>query len=108
MEAIEEYEDLMYLAGRRCPRRRRGRLDPMTEYDDEEFVNRFRLKKEAATYIVDTVGDAIQPTQIRNGMNLSAEQKVLVTLRFLATGNYQRVDGDLMGISQSSVSRIVH
>ncbi|KAL5238860.1 hypothetical protein ACI65C_006270 [Semiaphis heraclei] len=33
--------------------------------------------------------------------------KVLIVLRFYASGNYQRVNGDILGLSQSTVSRVI-
>jgi len=39
---------------------------------------------------------------------LSVSTQILTVLRYFATGSFQRVDGDLHGVSQSSVSRCVN
>lgn len=108
MDPLEEYEDLMNLMAMNNVRQRRKRVDPFAEYDSEEFIQRYRLSKDNVQYVCSLIEDAIKPLQRRKDCNLSTEQKLLITLRYLATGNYQRVDGDLMGVSQSSVSRIIH
>ena len=39
---------------------------------------------------------------------MSPLQQLLVTMRFLATGCFQRVCADFMGVSTSSANRIIH
>lgn len=108
MEALAGYDDLMNLTEiQRTTRGYRDRKNPLEDYNDKEFVQRYRLSKEDFNDVLFLIQDEIQPVQYRSGYNINAEQKLLTTLRFLATGNYQRVDGDLIGISQPTVSRTV-
>ena len=57
--------------------------------------------------IIRLLQDEISPATNRNHA-VSATQKVLITLRFLATGNFQQVTGDTVaGLDKSTVSRII-
>lgn len=46
-------------------------------------------------------------TNIFRSHALSAETKLFAALRFYATGNFQQTVGDLTGVSQQSISRII-
>lgn len=106
LEALQEYED--YLVLRSSSRTSAERLDPFEYYEEKEFQQRYRISKVGVEELLLYIGEDLNPSQHRHGFNLTSAQRLLLTLRFLATGNFQRVDGDLFGVSQSSVSRIVH
>ena len=57
-------------------------------------------------FVVELVRQDITSPTNRNKA-LTAEHKVLLTLRFLATGKMQLCNGDDMGVSQPSISRAV-
>ena len=76
-------------------------------YNDQEFIQRYRISKAIGEELLARM-EGIEPAQNRSGYNLSGQQKLLITLRYLATGNFQRVDGDLCGVSQATVSRVVN
>ncbi|KAJ3665363.1 hypothetical protein Zmor_000860 [Zophobas morio] len=85
----------------------RPRKDPFEEYSDREFRNRYRLTKDAVHFVIDLVRGDLEHLSDQ-ALNISPALQVLVTLRYFAKGCYQTELGDLHGISQPSVSRIVH
>ncbi|XP_061184381.1 putative nuclease HARBI1 [Saccostrea echinata] len=84
----------------------RERRDYFNEYSDMELVKRFRLDSAGINFVEGLIGNEIRSASIRNHA-LTSTVKVLLTLRFLATGKMQLCNGDDMGVSQSSVSRAV-
>ena len=124
-------DDVARLAGRRIPVYH-PRLD-VDIYDDVDLVHRFRfnrliilftnldktvvynlkyeyvhvlnaLNRECIQRIHDIIKDDIEPLST-HGRAASSMVKLLCALRFYATGSLQRVTGDTVGLSQSSVSR---
>ncbi|XP_031339432.1 putative nuclease HARBI1 [Photinus pyralis] len=100
---IEELEDIE-VRNRRVHRRR---LDPFNELSDEYFIKVFRLSKALAQFLVHLLKDYIAPANRSTDLDITT--KVLVTLRFLASGSYQMDVGSnyYFGISQPSVSRCI-
>ncbi|KAB0800379.1 hypothetical protein PPYR_06119 [Photinus pyralis] len=100
---IEELEDIE-VRNRRVHRRR---LDPFNELSDEYFIKVFRLSKALAQFLVHLLKDYIAPANRSTDLDITT--KVLVTLRFLASGSYQMDVGSNynFGISQPSVSRCI-
>ena len=88
------------------PRTFRSRSLFFDMYDERDFKRRFRVSKVMAMLIIDGVKDQVEhPTEQNHA--LSAELQVLTCLRYYATGCFQRVAGDLSGVSVASVCRIV-
>ena len=85
----------------------REQADHWNVYSDEEFIRRYRISKNIAEELLTRMVN-IEPSQNRDGYNLSGRQKLLITLRYFATGNFQRVDGDLCGVSQPKQSLCSH
>ena len=84
----------------------RDRSNPL-DLPDHEIIARYRLPRAA---ILD-ICDLLQPDLERDTMRtnaLAASTQVFATLRYLATGSFQQVTGDLHGINKSSVCRSVH
>ncbi|XP_064605748.1 putative nuclease HARBI1 [Liolophura sinensis] len=90
------------------PNRRhfKERRDCLNEYNDRELLERFRLDAAGIWYIESLVRDDVVSGSNRNRA-LTPMQKVLITLRFLATGKMQLCNGDDMGVSQPTVSRAI-
>jgi len=89
------------------PRVFRDRTQPLDFMDDDELISRYRLPRHLVTELCDMLADDVQRSTGRS-QSLLVSTQVLAALRFYATGSMQRVDGDLHGISQPSVSRCVH
>lgn len=82
------------------------RNNPMLMYDDIDFKKRFRLTKHMVRFLLDIIGPQIEPNDNRN-FPIPAIQKILITLRFYATGSFLITIADNFNVSTSSVSRIV-
>ena len=85
----------------------RDRLNPLEEYDDEDFRLRFRLTKDSVSDLVKSLDKDLQH-QTRRGLPLTPMQQVLIALRFHATGTFQRVIGDLFGVSVFAACTVIH
>ena len=92
---------------RRRPRVYRHRPSQLLDtFTDEEIRDRYRFRRDSIRFICDVVEPDIQrPTQRNHA--LSVEQQVLASLRFLASGCFYQVSGDILGIDKSSVCRVV-
>ena len=91
----------------RRPRQYRHHPSPLLDVcTDEEIRTRYRLGRDSIHFICDLLPDDLQRPTKRNH-ELSVETQVLATLRFLASGSFQQVVGDVLGIDKSSVSRVV-
>ena len=88
---------------RRIYRRRRDVFD---EYSDGEFIKRFRLDRAGIISVTDLVRDKLEARSQRN-KPLSAETKVAITLRYLATGKMQQCSCDDFGTTQATISRVI-
>jgi nuclease HARBI1 len=71
-----------------------------------EFRKRFRVSKVTHAFLKDLLKEDLQACQTRENC-LSVDSKILVGLRFLATGSHQQLVGDASHVSQSSVSRAI-
>lgn len=92
---------------RQIPRGLRVRESPLDYLDDEEIIQKYRLNRQT---IVDICGklNEILSRRTRRSNALSVSTQVLAALRYFATGSFQAVTGDTLGISRFSVSRSVH
>lgn len=52
LNAVDECLDLKAMTEMRGQRRKRKRLQPFQEYNEEEFVQRYRLTKETVQYVL--------------------------------------------------------
>ncbi|XP_041364333.1 putative nuclease HARBI1 [Gigantopelta aegis] len=84
----------------------RDRKDFFAIYTDEELLKRFRLDRGGILFVTDLVRDAVSPSTCRNKA-ISAEFKIVCTLRYLATGKMQLCNGDDFGLSQPSISKVI-
>jgi len=75
----------------------------LEEYDDEAFQLRFRLRKDSVSDLIKILAKDLQH-QTRRGLPLTPMQQVLIALTFYATGTFQRVIGDLFGVSVFAAS----
>ena len=89
----------------RVHRHFKDRSNPLEDFNDADFLYRFRVSKDSASYLV-------QHLQLERKTCASTAllpvQKLVIALNFYATGTFQRVLGDLSGVHLSTVSRIVH
>ncbi len=88
------------------PRQIRDRSNPMEEFGDDDFFVRFRFDKDTVRYICDLVIVNLQRRQDHTE-HIPPLLQLLMTLRYYASGTFQIVVGDLLGVHQSTVSRVV-
>uniref|UniRef100_A0A8W8J8F9 Putative nuclease HARBI1 n=1 Tax=Magallana gigas TaxID=29159 RepID=A0A8W8J8F9_MAGGI len=109
MEHYFDEIDQIYLVERLIRRERivRDRTNPFLNYSEEEFIDRFRLRKECVLELLNEIGEHLEPKQTKVS-SISPLNQLLIALRFYGTGCFIRVCGDLFGVhEESSVSRIV-
>ncbi|XP_062552994.1 putative nuclease HARBI1 [Armigeres subalbatus] len=87
-------------------RRTRERHDFFAMYDDSDFEARFRLTKEMSRELAGLLESSLDHSTARN-MPVPVNIQVLLALRYYATGSFETVVGDLEGIHQTTVGRIV-
>ncbi|XP_067647458.1 putative nuclease HARBI1 [Eurosta solidaginis] len=83
----------------------RNRLDYFEEYTEEEFTKRFRLKKCTCMDILSRIESAITPSTNRR-TNVTPKTKLLLTLRFYATGSFLITVADFCGVSVPTACRV--
>lgn len=95
--------------GRRLPTPRtfRDRTNPLDVLDDDEVICRYRLPRQSIIDLCEALADDLDRATNRSH-SLPTSTQVMAALQYFATGSFQRVDGDLHGISQPSVSRCVN
>ena len=84
----------------------RDRRDILDEYDDAGLIKRFRLDRAGIVFLTDLVRGALQSQTERNKA-LTPEMKIIITLRYLATGKMQLCNGDDFGVTQPTISRVI-
>jgi hypothetical protein len=80
--------------------------NPLNFYDDKEFKKRFRMSKSCASILCSQIESKIKRGVFRfNTMNPMIQ--LLATLRVLASGTFQIIDGDLFEVTQTAISNTV-
>lgn len=90
----------------RRPKLFQNRRHPLELYGPEEFVQRYRFTKDTFHHILRTFKEDIAPKD-RRGDPIAAEDRLLLTLRYYATGSFQMVLADLIMVDQATVCRLV-
>lgn len=78
----------------------------MGNWDDIDFFRRFRLTKPTFLHVLEMVEPALRHPQPRPRY-VTPQQQLLITLRFLASGNMQITTGDVVRVSQPTVCKIL-
>ena len=76
-------------------------------YDDAELYDKFRFRRHDILAIVDELREDLEYPDTRQG-SLPATLQVLVALRMYATGCFQNLVAETIGIDQSTASRTIH
>ena len=79
----------------------------MDMYDDVELYDKFRFRRHDILAIVDELREDLEYPDTRQG-SLPATLQVLVALRMYATGCFQNLVAETIGIDQSTASRTIH
>ena len=105
----DDEEDLIFMNEMKQPRRIRtikDRSNPFEELNDDIFQQRFRLTKTSVLILLNRIGAELEHDTDHNH-TLSPMLQLLIALRFFATGTFQIVMGDLVGVHKSTVCRAV-
>jgi len=106
-EADDDFVHLAELVA--FPRRAkviRERPDHFNVWSDEEFLNRFRLKKDTIKFILRLIEPKIKSQTSRNNA-VTPAQKLLMTLRYYATGSFIATCADFAGIHKTTGGKII-
>ncbi|XP_068083427.1 putative nuclease HARBI1 [Anabrus simplex] len=88
-------------------KRIRPRPNNFEEWDDEEFVKRFRLTKLTALLVLDEIRDQLEHATNRNSA-LPPMNQLLLALRFYATGGTLTTAGDFCGVHKVTAGTVVN
>lgn len=88
------------------PRNIFRRRDVLNEFSDAELVKRYRLDREGILFVTDLVREALA-SDTKRRQPLTPEMKVIITLRYLATGKMQQCSSDDLGPSQPAISQAI-
>ncbi|KYQ50663.1 Putative nuclease HARBI1 [Trachymyrmex zeteki] len=92
----------------RAPKRYlRDKQNPFEFFNDREFKRRFRFSKVSVMFgILPLIEEGLAKINNRD-LPISPVLQLLICLRFYATASFQLVMGDVIQISQSTISRII-
>ena len=85
----------------------RDKTNPLEIYDDLELIERFRFNRRTILQITKLLQDDLESSTFHNKAILPLF-KVLISLRFVASGSFQIIIVDTFNVDQSTVSRAVH
>ncbi|KAH7964579.1 hypothetical protein HPB51_027187 [Rhipicephalus microplus] len=83
----------------------RDRLNPMEHFTDSEFLARYRFTKSSVKKLLECL--PFEESCSNRGHPLPPVMQLLITLRFYGAGTFQVVMGDLVNVSQPTVSRVI-
>ncbi|KAG5900538.1 hypothetical protein JTB14_022845 [Gonioctena quinquepunctata] len=107
MNNIVREAEILVQEGRERQYYERFRLDPFDHLSDNMFIRLFRLNKQLVRDVIEMLNPFLTPP--RRLHDLDKQTKVMVALKFFASGSYQMDIGAnvWIGVSQSSVSRCI-
>ena len=106
MDALRLLETIQAVSTRAPPLTLQPHTSPLDQYDDTEFISRFRMRKSSFEQLLHLLGN--DEGAVMGRPRVPIETRLLITLRYLATGSLQNVTADTIGTSQPSVCRIVN
>ena len=74
----------------RAPRRQFERFDPLEYYDENESLERFGFTKTEIRRLEGLIRHRLEAEHVNSGTNMTPMEQLLVTMRYLATGCFQR------------------
>ena len=78
--------------------------DPLETYSDDKFLGEFRMTKEEVKMLCGLLSEDLNSRGSRK-CDLNVEQKVLISLKLLASGSFQNCAKDFLSVSQPVFSR---
>ena len=88
-------------------------LHVLENYDDEDWIENFRVTRETFLFICNKLREKLQPEEIvienlKSREPVSVEKKVAMTLYFLSSCIEYRVVGNAFGVAKSTVCKHIH
>ena len=83
----------------------RGQNPLVMDFSDEQLRQRYRFGRDSIMYLSDLLRDQLERLT-RRKTSLTVEEKVMIALRFFASGSHLQVIGDTMGHDKSTISRV--
>lgn len=84
----------------------RGQNPLLMDFSDEQLRQRYRFGRDSIMYLSDLLRDKLERLT-RRKTSLTVEEKVMIALRFFASGSHLQVIGDTMGHDKSTISRVI-
>lgn len=80
------------------------RLDPFEQYDEKQFVGRYRLTKAQVIDLYDSLDGirTLEPRKWRENFTIPGMTKLLIALRFYAVGCFTEPLSDMFGVSETT------
>ena len=103
MEYLEYLNEDHYLLQRPARQIFVDRSNPLNQFDEIHFSGRYCLYKKDALEIT-----TLLCSMSLRGRSVPGSLRVRITLRFLASGTFHHETGDLCGVSEATVGRVVH
>ena len=85
----------------------RDRSHPFEKFDDVKLFQKFRFRRLDILAITDSIRNDIELANRRGSLTPLQDLQIMVVLRLYASGSFQDVCGELIGIDQSTVSRTI-
>ncbi|KAK5643423.1 hypothetical protein RI129_007268 [Pyrocoelia pectoralis] len=86
----------------------RDNKNPLEWYSNTEQMQKVRFSRHTIMHIIMPLVYPLRENINNRGVPVPPILKIYYALRFFATGSYERVCGDLLSVSQSSMSRIIN
>ncbi|CAH2088831.1 unnamed protein product [Euphydryas editha] len=83
------------------------RINNLDLWDDQEFIERYRVSKKVALLLTRQIEDEIKFDTEKN-LAVKPIDQVLATHQYYGSGSFMRYVGDMSGLHKSTVCRIIH
>lgn len=86
-----------------------AKRDPLEELSDQQFREKYRMKKESFWKLHDLLANDLDKgaSDSRGHEATASHTQLLITLRFYSAGTFQDLTGETFGVSQSQVCKII-
>ena len=84
----------------------RDRIDQFDQFSDRELVSRYRFGRADFMWLVGELGADLSTTP--RGHNIPPVMQITIALRFFASGSFQEVVGDNVGVTRMTICRCIH
>ena len=83
----------------------RDRTNPLDKFDDSELFRKFTFRRANILQMTDKLKDQLEHSNRKGALHPVLQ--VLLALRFYASGSFQDICAELIGVDQSTASRTI-